>query len=282
MRKLTRFWRALERVPGLAAIPAFWERHCGSEYGVLKPFLRPTDVAGAKYPCPRPIGEGCPRTIMDYGAGDIVAVCRDPWQNCGDVPLKRPDTLLHEVDVAGLTKAIAGPLGIRWHVPQPKPRGACAFGTCSRRHYDRPAYFLCHTCSERFGSSLKDLVFDAPGALLVLAPTARHLTADLCDALARKSGEFMALEETLGLAESGDFVAIALPPGAVEPKATPVADRKRIVEEFRHLHGRTVQAICDEARVHRSDFYKWLAGKLADHLDKAKRIEHFLRSAPDQ
>jgi hypothetical protein len=128
---------------------------------------------------------------------------------------------------------------------------------------------------------LKDLVFDAPGPLLALAPTARHLTADLCEALARKRGEFMALEETLGLDEKGDFVSIILPPGAVEPKPTPVADRKRVVEEFRR-RGHTVQAICDEARVHRSDFYKWLAGKLADHLDKSKRIEHLLRSAPAQ
>jgi hypothetical protein len=32
------------------------------------------------------------------------------------------------------------------------------------------------------------------------------------------------------------------------------------------------------ARVHKSDFYKWLTGKLSDKSSKSKRIEEVLRT----
>jgi hypothetical protein len=52
MRKLTRLWQALERIPGLCDITAYWEHHCGVDYPLLQPHLRVTDEFGARYPCP--------------------------------------------------------------------------------------------------------------------------------------------------------------------------------------------------------------------------------------
>ena len=74
MKKLTRLWRTLERTPGLAATPAYWQQHCGPDYPVIQPFLKPTDMLGAAYPCPDCLATGCTRDIVDYGQGEILAV----------------------------------------------------------------------------------------------------------------------------------------------------------------------------------------------------------------
>jgi hypothetical protein len=78
MKKLSRLWRAFECAPGLAAIPAQWQQYCGPDYPVVQPFLKPTDMVGAAYPCPDCRARNCARDI-DYGNGEIVAVCRNPW-----------------------------------------------------------------------------------------------------------------------------------------------------------------------------------------------------------
>jgi hypothetical protein len=74
MKTLTRLWRALEEVPGLLAIPAFWEIECGDEFDRLKPFLRSTDTLGTLHPCPFPSGSDCPQKIIDHGGGEFVAI----------------------------------------------------------------------------------------------------------------------------------------------------------------------------------------------------------------
>ena len=64
MRKLTRLWQALERLPGLCDISAYWEHHCGADYPLIRPHLRSTDDFGTRYPCPHPHDAHCPRRIV--------------------------------------------------------------------------------------------------------------------------------------------------------------------------------------------------------------------------
>ena len=64
MKKLTRLRLALQRIPGLVAIPAYWEHHCRPNYPVIKSFVRATETTGASYPC-----HDCSREIIDYGNG---------------------------------------------------------------------------------------------------------------------------------------------------------------------------------------------------------------------
>jgi len=72
VKKLTRLWQTLERVPGFLAIPAFWEAESGEEFDLISPFLRPTDTLRTTHPCPLSSGADCPRKIIDHGAGEIV------------------------------------------------------------------------------------------------------------------------------------------------------------------------------------------------------------------
>ncbi len=71
MKKLNRLWRASESAPGLAAIPAQWQHYCGADYQVVKPFLKPTEMVGAAYPCRDCSASGCARDIVDSGNGGM-------------------------------------------------------------------------------------------------------------------------------------------------------------------------------------------------------------------
>ncbi len=39
MRQLTRLWRAIESIPGLLDVPAWWEHFCGDEFPLIQPYL---------------------------------------------------------------------------------------------------------------------------------------------------------------------------------------------------------------------------------------------------
>ena len=77
MRKLTRLWLAFDQLPGMAAIPAYWRHLCGADYAVIEPFLQSTDISGATYPCVGCASRDCVRDIVDYGDGEILAVCKN-------------------------------------------------------------------------------------------------------------------------------------------------------------------------------------------------------------
>ena len=120
MRELAHFWQSLERVPGLTAVPAFWQVCCGSDYALVQPWLGATERVGAIYPCPYPSDGHCPRRIVDYGSGVYAALCRDPHKVCPDVPLSPREVLLHELDVGALVAAVAPLLGVRPQPPGPR------------------------------------------------------------------------------------------------------------------------------------------------------------------
>lgn len=282
MRRLTGLWPALENNPGLAAIPAYWKLDCGEDYPLLGPFLRPTERVGPCYPCPHPAQGYCPRSIFEFDDGEYVAVCRDPWTRCQDLPLTRKNVLLYRLDVAAFTKALARPLGVRWHEPEQKAHSAWAFGVRAvRAGLALPTYLVCSPTDEVFHQTVRDLLLASPCAFLLVAPTSRRITAALLEQLAARRSEFVPLEDAVGVNDSGQFAPL-LPVASGEELPTPVNQRRRVVNEFKERFGYTVDVICQDAQVHRSDFYKWLRGELPDHLGKSKRIEDLLRSDPSQ
>jgi hypothetical protein len=280
MQKLNQLWQALERCPGLIAALAFWQEWCGLEFPVVEAFLRPTDELASTYPCPHPTGSECPRSIVDLGDGEYVAVCRDPWKICGDVAVPPKDALLHRIDIAVLTKAVAAPLGIRSHAPEERRPCAWAFGIlATRSRLQLPAFLVCAHSQASFSTTIRDLLLASSSALIVVAPTRNYQTVDLQEQLTSRQCEFISLEDSIGVDERGQFAALERA-AASKFLPTPVEKRQRVVNDFKEKHAYTVDVICQDAQVHRSDFYKWLRGDLADHLGKSKRIEDFLRSDP--
>jgi|SRR5579883_20310 hypothetical protein len=280
MRKLTRLWQALERIPGLCEVPAYWEQHCGPDYPLIQPHLRQTDEIGARHPCPHSRDADCPRRIIDYGDGTFAAICRHPHQLCDRLPLAQKDALIHRLDVEALVRLMAAALSVRWQGFAAKNRGVWEVGvSTSPATRNHPAFLLICTGRRDFDAAVRDLLLAMSVPFVAIAPTANHLTVDVREHLARRQCHFISLEERIGVTEDGRFVALEI--GREEEIApTPVQQRAAVVEKYNRDFGYSDARLCKDARVHKSDFYKWIKGELTDKSAKSNRIEEVLRTSP--
>jgi hypothetical protein len=87
---------------------------------------------------------------------------------------------------------------------------------------------------------------------------------------------FLCLEEQVFADERRGFATIDPLESADKVPMTPVADRKRVVKEFRAKHGCKVADIQRAAGVDESDYYKWLNGSIPDHYSTCVDIERVL------
>jgi hypothetical protein len=99
MRKLQRFWRALEALPGLEAERLEWRRLLGEEWPVVEPLLRQTGALVERVWCPSPSGYDCPRRVVRHDDDRIVAVCGDQPRNCETLSLSLDEIAVLELDV---------------------------------------------------------------------------------------------------------------------------------------------------------------------------------------
>jgi hypothetical protein len=280
MRKLTRLWQGIESVPGLAAIPAYWEHFCGTEFPLIRPHLRPTEDIGATYPCPHPRDHDCPRRIVQYGDGTLAAICRHPHKLCDDVPLAPKDALVCTLDIGALVRPIVEGLCVRTQNLQVRAHGVWELGlSTSRATRNHPVFLLVFARRDDFRSALRELALSCTTPFVAVAPTSNHLTVELRETLARRHSDFISMEERVGLSEDGRFVALEIT-DADEITPTPVEQRHAVVEKYKSDFNCTDQVIFEDAGVHKSDFYKWMKGTLGNKSSKSKRIEGILRTDP--
>ncbi len=280
MRKLTQLWRALEKIPGLAAIPASWEHFCGTEFPLIRSHLRPTEDIGARYPCPHPRDHDCPRGIVQYRDDTFAAVCRHPHKLCDVVPLLPKDALVYKLDIEALVRPMAAGLCVRTQNLQARAHGVWELGlSTSRATRNHPVFLLVFARRDDFRSALRDLALSCPTPFVVVAPTGNHLTVELRENLARRQSDFISMEERIGLSDDGRFVALEIT-DADEIAPTPVERRHAVVEKYKGDFNCTDQGIFEDAGVHKSDFYKWMKEKLNNNSSKSKRIEETLRTDP--
>ncbi len=278
MRPLSRLWQSLEALPGLAAIPAFWEFHCGADVELLRPHLRVTDMEDGSYPCPRPGWPHCPRRIVDYGNGQYSALCRDPHGLCERIELTRRDVLIHELDLAAFTRALAAPLGIHWQSPKERHDGIFAIGLSTRRETRaQPVFLAILPDSARFRASVQQLLLGQSGPLVLMTPTSRHHTVEVQELLQRRGIALTTLDEQLAIDATGQIIATHRPESVGEIPPTPIPDRKRVVKNFLKQNRCKVRDLQNAAGVDRADYYKWLNGTLPDHYSTSVEIERVLR-----
>jgi hypothetical protein len=274
MRELAHFWQSLERV----TVPAFWQAYCGSDYALVRPWLGATERMGAIYPCPYPSDGHCPRRIIDYGSGVYAALCRDPHKVCPDVPLTPREVLLHELDVGALVAEVAPLLGVRPQPPALRGDATWAIGTSKLRStHGQPVFLIIVPQETRFLAALEKLLFDVPGPFRVIAPSNRHRNVVVQERLQGRGIGFLALEDSVGADEQGAFAALEWPGAVPELQVTPVADRRRVADEFKKRHTCKVKDILAATGVDEADYYKWLRGAKADHYSFCIAIERVLR-----
>jgi hypothetical protein len=185
---------------------------------------------------------------------------------------------VHELGLEGFTRLLAEPVGFRWQQPTPRGDGTWAVGISVRPETrGQPVFLIVLPATPRFRAALERLLFDVPGPFVVVAPTNNHRSVDVQEHLQRRGLGFLALEDSVGLSDDGQFVAIDLNVGTDQPLPTPVEDRPRTVKEFMARHKCKVKEIQVAAGVDEADYYKWLHGKIPDHYSTCIAIERVLR-----
>lgn len=286
MTSLSLLWQAIESIPGPATVLAEWRDRCGELFPIVQPFLKPTEMTAANYPCADCSEPQCYRRIMHYGDGEIAAVCQNKWNHQPDVPLSRADTVIHDIDMVAFTRAVTRPLGIRSQQPTARAHGAWGIGllreVCG---VERPVVLMIHFEHERFSGAIKKLLAESPEKFVLLAPTMRHKDLEVHDLLERRGIAFAALEDCLSIDAAGSFVAARTGlfpfhgPGDLRPP-TQVGERATKVQKFLQTHGLTIKDILNALNLDRRDFNRWRKGDLPDSSTKSKKIEGYLHQGP--
>jgi hypothetical protein len=278
MRKLTRLWQALEQIPGLCDISANWEHHCGDDYPLIQPHLRPTDDFGTVYPCPHPRDAHCPRRIVDYEDGTFAALCRHPHKLCEQVPLTTRQALLYTLDLTSLLKPIAQTLGLRWQKPALRFAGVWAIGVSARTNTRNQTTFLqVQGRQSAFLEGVRQLLIEIAGPFLLIAPTEQFGDATVQEMIHGRGIGFVSLQDQILVDDAGRFHALDPVSSADEHPITPKEDRERVLNVFCHKHDCPKTKVAEEAEVDPADLYKWVRDKLPKRSKKSARIEGVLR-----
>ena len=278
MRKLTQLWQALERVPGLSDVPAYWKHHAGGDYPFLHPHLRVTDEPGARYPCPRIQNADCPRRIIDHGGGAFAAVCRHPHRLCDDVALASADAMQRRLELGSFLKQVLPVLGLRWQAPALCSPGVWAVGISRRIDTRNHAAFLqIQGRSAAFAEGVRKLLIESSGPFVLLAPTERFRDVAVQQMIQARGIGFISLEDQLLVDGNGQFVAVDPVSTDDEHPVTPPADRERVLNVFCQKCDCPKTKVADEAEVDPADLYKWVRDELPKKSKKSARIEALLR-----
>jgi hypothetical protein len=246
-----------------------WESESGEDFEFLRPYLRPTEIVGSIYPCPRRRYGYCPRKIVDYGDGEFAAICRDPHDPCERIALATREALLHELDLGAFLQPILRAASIRQEAVSKRGPVIWGLGLSARRSsMNQPAFLVISHGKDAFEAAVNDLLLDVAGQFLILAPTNQFRTVQVQSRLQARNIGYLCLEDQVGVDDNGSFVSVDPVDSADRILATPVPDRKRLVEEFRAKHRCKVVEIQKAAGVHEADYYKWLNGSIPDHYGR--------------
>ena len=205
MEEPRRLWRALESVPGLAAVEAEWKRLIGLEYDSAKAVCRPNGKTASSWPCPD--GCGCAHEVIAHSQDDIVAVCRCEPKRCDTVVLKRTDLAVYELDWGALGTAITSALRfVREDRPVDGLPTTRRIGTYSPYAGFRfPVYLTIQFEPDGFRQAIEGLVAREDGPFILLAPT-HGLCGPECERLLKKREAcFLPLSDFLTLKNNGTF-----------------------------------------------------------------------------
>ncbi|QDU23751.1 hypothetical protein [Urbifossiella limnaea] len=210
---LTRFWLALDRLPGPAAVAAEWRSHAGGGFdaaracGLVAPDPEPARVV------PRPGRPGEWLTVVEHGPDDLVGVTDDGSE---PVRLARRHLVVYRLDRGRLAAAAAVALGL-----DPDPGPVAGVPVATRVGLLRPtagvafsAYLLLAVDRMAYQAGLEAVAVRADGPVVVLAPTTAFHRIDARLLLGRRGGAFVALADALRVGEDGRLGAV--PAGAPE------------------------------------------------------------------
>lgn len=200
---LTRFWLALERLPGPAAVAAEWRARAGADFDRAAAVLVPdAELAAA---VPHPDGAGEPLAVVAHGPDEFAGVGTDGTR----VPLPRADLVVYRADLGALARGTAAALGL-------DPDGAPVDGLSNTRRAGTwhlppapavPAFFTVQLDAREYAAVVAALAARTAGPFLLCAPTTRHHRAGAQDRLDASGGAFVPLADAVRLTDAGSWEA---------------------------------------------------------------------------
>lgn len=202
-RPLTRFWLALERLPGPAAVAADWRRWVGADFDLIDQLLVPDLELAAAFPrLDRP---GDPYTVVSHGPEDHVGVGEGDER----IKLTRADLVVHRLSPVAFARAVAGAFDLdpdgtvvdglagTYHVGQYRPTPTSSF----------PAYATLQLEWRDYLWAVEALLVRSAGPFLLFAPTTRHHRGIAQDRLEARNAAFLPLADAIRLGNGGAWEA---------------------------------------------------------------------------
>jgi hypothetical protein len=200
IRPLTRFWLALERLPGLAAVEPQWRWLIQDDFDLIRRLLTPDPDLTTTFPRLGPPGE--PYRVIEHGPDDIVGVGEE-----GEEPLRlsRAALIVHRLDPRRLAREVATVFGI-------DPDCGPVEGLANTHRvglyrptagFEFPAFLTIQLEEREYRTVLESLVARTSGKFLLLAPTTRHHRLTSKNLLRDRTAALLPLADTIRLGEGG-------------------------------------------------------------------------------
>ena len=231
-------WSALESVPAQSNILAAWQRLLGSDFHIACSFFRPTDRRASRFPCPYHGGDGCPRRVVDYGDGEIIAVCNDEDGECDDITLSPEDIISHELDRRKMVEVVAKVLEIKpAFAPLEEFHRTFMVGEISAGGSRRFSVILTTPLdADSLLGIMPRLLFKLQVPFILLTYTKNMVSLEMKEMMDRNKSCFMSLDEILVWDEQagglvGGMPADKLLAGFLE-KAAPELIKSNLMDHF--------------------------------------------------
>lgn len=202
---MSRLWRSLEFLPGLAAVEAEWKALLDDDYTLVrKAFLVDSGKFASSYPCPHECG--CTHQVVRYSDGSIVAVCRCEPSSCDDIHLRAEDTAIFQFDMSKFGRAIRKALG--FHTREDDPGIFNTFQIAAYTDQSYPVFLTIQYERQSFKQVVAEIAAKIQGRFILLSPTADFSDSTCQSILAGTKSLMLPLETSLRMAQSGDFQII--------------------------------------------------------------------------
>lgn len=227
MKRLRRFWKALDEVPGAATDRLEWTDILGAEWRDIEPYLKSTGRRARAVMCPYPGGDGCPRRVVTGADGAIRAVCGSRPQVCDPLDLTGPDVTILALDRAKLLRDLSRTLDAE---PADRPSGAGRVMLVGRHALAAglasPILLALPGPADPLAEDeLRTAGLDPAGSV-VLVPRPSSLPAPLQARLVTAGHQVIPLSEAVGLGATG-FEALQPPAILLAPIREALAARTR-------------------------------------------------------
>ena len=197
-------WKALEAIPGCAAVMAEWWMRLGADQEPAQCFLRPNGKLASWYPCIIPQGCGCGHDVVIHAPDDIVAVCHCE-RGCETFALKRSEIVVYELDRVVLEAALVDAFGLFTETDSKTDlRGTTRLGVYSPYAGFRfPVFLTIRLERNEFDSVVDGLLSRIDKPFILLAPTRDLCTARTEQRLVGRQSTFVPLSEHVIIGDKG-------------------------------------------------------------------------------